>query len=89
MSAPPPSYSEVLADSRAGGRRKYGVLGPTFTFEICSLPVSAPVGRPLQVTSTMTSIPRRERRNHHHSTRLTPGTPQKKTNTQSGNSGVL
>ncbi|XP_029704067.1 proline-rich protein 7 [Takifugu rubripes] len=69
MSAPPPSYSEVLADSRGGGRRKYGVLGPTFTFEICNLPVSAPGGRPLQVTSTMTSIPRREHRNHHHSTR--------------------
>lgn len=89
MNAPPPSYSEVLADSRGGGRRKHGVPGPTFTYEICNLPVSAPGGRPLQVTSNMTSIPRRERRNHHHSTRQTPGTPQMKTNTQSGNSGVL
>lgn len=89
MNAPPPSYSEVLADSRGGGRRKYGVLGPTFTFGICNLPVSAPGGRPLQVTSALTSIPRRERRNHHHSMRQTPGTPQTKRITQNGNSGVL
>lgn len=74
MKNPPPSYSEVLADSRRGTRRKYRVLGPTFTFEISNLPISAPGARSLQATSPVTSMPRRERRNHHNST--SPGTPQ-------------